>query len=77
MKSGHATMIDVQTIFEHVPKTCLNCLSIRTSRVSASGLKEFYGIRYGTENFGVSITNIALPSFSLMFIRNMNYSHVP
>ena len=70
-RSGDATMIDVETLLEGFlnlsPKICPTCSSIRVSRFSASRLKEFYSIRYGSDNFGVSISNIAPTRFYFCF----------
>jgi len=72
-RSGVATMIDVETLLEGFlnmfPKICLTCSSIRVSRFSAFGLKEFYSIRYGSDNFGVSISNTATTRFYFSFER--------
>jgi len=66
-RSEDATMIDVETLLEGFlnlsPKICLTCSSIRVSRFSVSRLKEFYSIRYGSDNFGISISNIAPTRF--------------
>ena len=69
--SGDATMIDVETLLEGFlnmsQKICLTCSSVMVSRFSVSGLKEFYSIRYGSDNFGVSISNIAPARFYFCF----------
>lgn len=70
-RSEDATMIDVEILLggflNMSPKICLTCSSIRVSRFSASGLKEFYSIRYGSDNFGVSISNITPARFHFCF----------
>ena len=70
-RSEDATMIDVETLLEGFlnlsPKICLTCSSIRVSRFSVSRLKEFYSIRYGSDNFGISISNIAPTRFYFVF----------